>query len=249
MATVGWHVASVGVMRTALLAGVLKEGNSVVTTKLVMAELKEASFGLRMESVAVGRIVMKTVVMKAETVAETTKWEIVDLQWEIVVERRVRKVVHLSDGVHENKLIAGLDLKLAAVELYAVLVAESTVAAEKLRMDVGGNWSGPVDPLVIAETCGSVGCLLRFLSVHDQTIGDGNAALHGDDVETSTVGCSKLLLQWHLPSCRPLLMQPAGHVWLKASPVLSLWSRYGYNRYHGLQRCYISTSSSKHKHS
>lgn len=135
---------------------------------------------------AVGKIVMKTVATKAETVAETTKWEIVDLQWEIVVEGRVRKIAHLSVGVHEKKLIAGLDLKLFAVELYAVLVAESTVAAEELRTDVGGNWSGPVDPLVTAETCGSVGCLLRFLSVHDQIIGDGNAAPHGDDVEMST---------------------------------------------------------------
>lgn len=48
MATVGWHVVSVGVVRTALLVGVSKEGNSVVTTKLEMAELKEVSFGLQM---------------------------------------------------------------------------------------------------------------------------------------------------------------------------------------------------------
>jgi hypothetical protein len=107
----------VGAVKTVLLVVVLTEGNSVVTTKLEMAELKEVSFGLQMESVAVGRTVMKTVVTKAETVAETTKWEIVELQWENVVEGRVTKIVHLSAGVHENMLIAGLDLKLVAVEL------------------------------------------------------------------------------------------------------------------------------------
>jgi hypothetical protein len=164
----------------------LKEGNFVVITKLEMAELKEVSCGFQMEPVAVGRIVMKTVATKAEIVAETTKWEIVDLQWRIVVEGKVRKVDHLSAGGHENKLFAGLDLKLTAVELYAVLVAECTVAAGELRTDVGGNWSGPADPLVTAGTCGSVECLLRFLSVHDETTGDGNAAPHGDDVEMST---------------------------------------------------------------
>jgi hypothetical protein len=159
-------------VKTVLLAGVLTEGNSVVTTKLEMTELKEASFGLQMESVALGRIAMKTVATKAETAAEITKWEIFELRWETVVGGRVRKMVHLSAGVHENKLISGLDLKLVAVELNAVLVAENTAAAEELRMDVGVNWSGPVDPLVTAETCSSFGCLLRFLSVHDLTIGD-----------------------------------------------------------------------------
>jgi hypothetical protein len=68
------------------LAAVLTEGNSVVTTIQEMAELREASSGLQMESVAAGRIVMKTVVTKAETVAETTKWEILDLRLETVVE-------------------------------------------------------------------------------------------------------------------------------------------------------------------
>jgi hypothetical protein len=53
-------------------------------------------------------------------------------------------------------------------------------------MDVDGNWSVPVDPLVTAETCGSFGCLLKFLSVHYLTIGDGNAVPHSDDVEMST---------------------------------------------------------------
>jgi hypothetical protein len=103
-----------------------------------------------------------------------------------VIEGRVRKTVHLSAGVREKKLIAGSDLKLVAVEFSAALVVESIVAAEELRMDVDGNWSGPVDPLVPAETCGSVEYLLRFLSVHDGIIGDGNAAPHGDDVEMST---------------------------------------------------------------
>jgi hypothetical protein len=98
----------------------------------------------------------------------------------------VTKIVHLLAGVHEKKLIAGLDLKLVAVELYGVLVGESIVAAEELRTDVGGNWSESVDPLVPAETCGSVGCPLRFLSVQDETIGDGNGASHGDGVEMST---------------------------------------------------------------
>lgn len=99
LVTVGWNVASVAAVRTTLLAGVLTGGNSVVTTKLEMAELKEVSSGLRMEPVAVGRTVMKTLVTKAETVAETTKWEILELRLETVVGGRETKMVHLSAAV------------------------------------------------------------------------------------------------------------------------------------------------------
>jgi hypothetical protein len=66
-------VAPVGLVRTALFAGVLKGGNFVMTIKLEMVELEEVIFWLQMESVAVGRIVMKTVAKTAETVAGTTK--------------------------------------------------------------------------------------------------------------------------------------------------------------------------------
>jgi hypothetical protein len=103
-----------------------------------------------------------------------------------VVEGRARKIVHLSAGGHEERLIAGLDLRFVAVELHVVLVAENIVAAEELRMDVGGNLSGFADPLMTAETCGSAGCLLRFLPAHDETTGVGNAAPHGDCVEMNT---------------------------------------------------------------
>jgi len=45
----------------------------------------------------------------------------------------------VSAGIAENKSIAGLDPKLAAVELYVFLVAERT-AAGKWKTDVDGNW-------------------------------------------------------------------------------------------------------------
>lgn len=151
-----------------------------------MAELEEVNVWLQMQSVAVGRIVMKTVATTAETAAGITKWEIADLQWLIVVEGRARKIVHLSAGRHEERLIAGLDLRLVAVKWHDVLVAESIVAVEELRMDAGGNWSGSVGPLVTAETCGSLGCLSGFPSVHDETAGDGNVAPRGDYVEMNT---------------------------------------------------------------
>jgi hypothetical protein len=175
-------MASVGLARTVLFAGVSKEENFVVTTKLEMAELEEVHFWLQMQSVAVGRIATRTVERTAETVAGTTKWEIADLQWLTVVEGRSRKVVRLSAGRREERLIVGLDLRLVAVKLHAVLVVENIVVAGGLRMDVGGNWSGYVDPLVPAGTCGSVGCLLRFPSVQDETTGDGNEAPRGDCV-------------------------------------------------------------------
>ena len=57
-----------------------------------------------------------------------------------MVEKREQKVVDVSAGIAENKSIAGLDPKLAAVELYVFLVAERTVAAGKWRTDVDGNW-------------------------------------------------------------------------------------------------------------
>jgi hypothetical protein len=72
------------------------------------------------------------------------------------------------------------------VELHAVHVAENIGAAEEVRTDVDGNWWGSVDPRVPAETCDSVGCLSRFPSVHEERVGDGTAAPHGDDVELST---------------------------------------------------------------
>ena len=57
-----------------------------------------------------------------------------------MAEARERKVVVGSAGIAENKSMAGLDPKLAAVKIYVFLVAQSTVAAGKWRTDVDGNW-------------------------------------------------------------------------------------------------------------
>jgi hypothetical protein len=41
--------------------------------------------------------------------------------------------------------------------------------------------------MVAVETCGSLECLSKFPSVHDETVGDGEAARYGDGAEKSTV--------------------------------------------------------------
>jgi hypothetical protein len=172
------HVVSVVVVKTVLLIDVMKEGSFVGITELVMADLKEVNAGLQIESVAVGRIVMKTVGTKAEIVVETTKWETAELQWRAVAEGTVQMIA-------ENKLIAGWDWRLVAVELCADFVAESTDAAGELRRDVHGSSMETVDPLVAVETCGSVGCLLKFPFDRDEIVDDENAA-PCDDLEKRT---------------------------------------------------------------
>lgn len=122
------------------MVGVLREGNFVKITKLEMAELQGQSFGLKMESVAPERIARKTEAKKVEIAAEITRWETAALQQGSVAEKKGEKFVDVSAGIAENKSIAGLDPKLAAVELYVFLVAERTVAAGKWRTDVDGNW-------------------------------------------------------------------------------------------------------------
>ena len=81
-------MVSVVVTRTAPLVGVLREENFVKITKLEMAGLQGLSFGLKMESVALERIALKTEAKKAETAGEITRWETAALQWGSVAERR-----------------------------------------------------------------------------------------------------------------------------------------------------------------
>jgi hypothetical protein len=92
-----------------------------------------------MESVAPGKIALKTEAKKAEIAAEITRSETVGLQQGTVAEGREGKFVDVSAGIAESKSIAGLDLRLTAAELYFFLVAESTVAAGKWRTDVDVN--------------------------------------------------------------------------------------------------------------
>lgn len=136
------------------------------------------SVEVQVESVAVGRIMMKTVGTKVETVVETTKWETAELQWRTVAERTMEKIA-------ENKLNAGLDLRLDAAELHVDFVAESTDYSGELRMDEHGSSIRTVNPLVAVEICGSVGCLLKFPFVRVEIVDDENEAPCGD-VEKST---------------------------------------------------------------
>jgi hypothetical protein len=117
------RVVSVAAARTALVTDAVKEGSFVRIRELVMAELKEVSTEAQVDSVAVGRIVMKTVGTKVGSVAETTKRETVELQWRSVADGKVQQVVV------ERKLIVGSDLLPVAVEQCADFVAERTGAA------------------------------------------------------------------------------------------------------------------------
>jgi len=124
-----------------------------------MTELKEAILAFQLKAVAVGKIVMKTAAMKAAIVAKIIEPGTAESKWGDVLEGRGRKIVQL----------------LAA-----------SVEDREVRTDTDGSWLGTVGPLVTADTCGSVGCLLELLSVHDETVDDESAVPHCDDVEENT---------------------------------------------------------------